>query len=192
MHPIEGVFDGYIPYIDFGSTIPFDADKGSGPRSQRKPTIIREDLGAPVFVVNSETETQAYVAARQPDTEHFRFWEVAGTSHVSVARAAAGSTEGLENPNWLSYNPAYDAAVRHMHVWLRDGTAPPEMPLIALDQGTSGAIKRDERGNAVGGIRLPDFAVPTAEHRWQRNAGCWRQPVRLFVPALPGTSQTRS
>ena len=27
------------------------------------------------------------------------------------------------------------------------------------------AIRRDQYGNALGGIRLPDFAVPTGEHR---------------------------
>ena len=32
------------------------------------------------------------------------------------------------------------------------------------------AIKRDERGNALGGIRLPEFAVPSAEHRGRGTA----------------------
>ena len=40
------------------------------------------------------------------------------------------------------------------------------MPLIETTTGEDGevTIKRDQHGNAVGGIRLPDIAVPTAAH----------------------------
>ena len=163
VQPLEGVFDGFIPYIDFASPVPFAADRG-GPRT-RTPTRIREDLEVPVFVVNSETETLAYFPARQPDNDRYRFWEVAGTSHVSVSRDAAATTPGLDAPNWMSYTPAYDAAVRHMHAWLTRGEAPPKMPPIEVSTaGGSPEIARDELGNARGGIRLPDLAVPTAVH----------------------------
>jgi len=165
VHAIEKVFDGYLPYIDFASPVPFASDR-SGQRS-RISCRIRDDLGAPVFVVNSETETVAYFPSRQPDTDTFRFWEVAGTSHVSVARAAVATTKGLDSPNWLSYTPVYNAALRHLHRWLTTGTAPPVMPPIEVTsgEGVGATIQRDSRGNAVGGVRLPAFAVPSAEHR---------------------------
>ena len=166
VHPIEKVFDSYLPYIDFASPVPFASDK-SGQRS-RASSRIRDDLGVPVFVVNSETETVAYFPSRQPDTDTFRFWEVAGTSHVSVARAAVATTPGMDSPNWLSYTPVYNAALRHLHQWLTAGTAPPVMPPIEVASGGEGAsatIRRDALGNALGGVRLPAFAVPSAEHR---------------------------
>jgi hypothetical protein len=159
VHPIEGVFHGFIPYIDFGSTIPFASDFGERVRGSRRSTLIRADLDVPVIVVNSETETLAYIGARQPDTSTFRFWEVAGTSHVSVIRGE--ERPDLESPNWLSFQPVYTASIRHMHHWLKDGTEPPKMPLIAIDEKS---IARDEHGNALGGIRLPDFVVATATH----------------------------
>lgn len=158
VHPLENVFDAYIPYIDFGSAIPFDRDFGEQRRGGRQSTLIREDLDVPVLVVNSETETLAYVGARQPDTDTFRFWEVAGTSHVSIVRGE--TPPGLDSPNWMSYQPVYMAGVRHVHRWLTDGVEPPRMPLIEVDSG----IERDENGNALGGIRLPDIVVPTASH----------------------------
>jgi len=166
VHKHAQVFDGFIPYIDFASGINLQADKQGERRRDRRPTKIRTDIRAPVFVVNSETETQAYVNARQPNTDRFRFWEVAGTSHVSIPRAAVANAPGLNSPNWLSYTPVYDAAVRHMHVWLAEGRAPPETPLIAIAEGEEGQpqVKRDELGNAIGGIRLPDMAAPTARH----------------------------
>jgi len=164
VHPLEGVFDGFIPYIDFASPVPFASDRSGSGRRQRVSSVIREDLGVPVFVVNSETETEAYFGARQADTDNFRFWEVPGTSHVNVVRLAA-HPEGLDSPNWMSYRPAYDAAVRHMHVWLAEGKTPPVMPPIEATNDGGVVIARDELGNARGGVRLPDFAVPSAEHR---------------------------
>lgn len=162
VHPIEGVFHGFIPYIDFGSTIPFDSDFEQRRRGPRQSTLIREDLDVPVLVVNSETETLAYVGARQPDTSTFRFWEVAGTSHVSVQRGE--ERPDLDSPNWLSFQPVYTASLRHMHRWLKDGDEPPKMPRIEVSTNGRTSIERDEHGNARGGIRLPDFVVATSTH----------------------------
>ncbi len=166
VHLLENVFDGFIPYIDFSSTIPFDVDKGGGRRGMGQRSPIRNDINVPVFVVNSETEAEAYLPARQPDSTTFRLWEVAGTSHVNIPRsmAASGTNEG---PNWMSYQPAYQAAIRHTHNWIVSGTEPPQMPRITMTNAQSGrrTIQRDANGNAMGGIRLPDLAVPTARHR---------------------------
>ncbi len=176
VHPKEQFFDGFIPYIDFAGGVPFARDRSGAPRGVRRSHMVRSDLGVPVLVVNSETETMAYYNARQPDTDTYRFWEVAGTSHVSVTRDAAATTEGMSSPNWLAYKPVYDAALRHMHRWLSEGKLPPRFPLIEVKKaaasanplataGTGMEIARDAHGNALGGIRLPEMVVPTAEHR---------------------------
>ena len=171
VHPFENVFDGFIPYLDFGSTAALQPDRtaylSAERRRESRTARVREDLSVPVLVVNSETETQPYLRARQPDSDRFRFWEVAGSSHVTVSRTRATARKGLESANCLTFAPVYEAAIRHMHVWLTDGTLPPMMPRIATTTDEAGrqTIKRDELGNAVGGIRLPDFAVATAEHR---------------------------
>jgi hypothetical protein len=52
-----------------------------------------------------------------------------------------------------------------MHVWLTTGKAPPKAPLIEMESTSPAKIKRDAKGNALGGIRLPDFTVASAEHR---------------------------
>ena len=67
----------------------------------------------------------------------------------------------------MSYQPAYQAAIRHTHHWIASGTEPPRMPRITMTNAQSGrrTIQRDANGNAMGGIRLPDLAVPTARHR---------------------------
>jgi hypothetical protein len=188
IHSLDRIFDAYIPYIDFARSMPFGprpavapaapsatALNSTAPILNRANTIIRTDLDVPVFVVNSETEAEGYVVSRQPNTDKFRFWEVPGSSHVNMLRANLGHPEkqlrpGLtmndfDSPNWLAYRPAYDAAIRHMHVWLTTKKAPPEAPLIEMASTNPAKIARDAKGNALGGIRLPDFAVPSSEHR---------------------------
>ena len=47
--------------------------------------------------------------------------------------------------------------------WMQNGTQPPSAPPLELSAITPSVVPvRDVLGNIVGGIRLPDFAVPTA------------------------------
>jgi len=65
VHPLEPVFDAVILH-------------GGGGR-------IRTDLKIKVWKLNSETDVIiGQAAARQPDTDNFRTWEVAGDSHVDT------------------------------------------------------------------------------------------------------------
>ena len=160
VHQIEQVFDGYIPFIDFGRVYPFATELAGGRRGATRASI-RSDLDVPVIVVNSETEVPSYHGVREQDSDRFRYWEVAGSSHVSVPRPADPGT----GANWLSYSPVYNAAIRHLHHWIKDGTEPPKMPRIETNAGSPTAeVVRDAHGNAMSGIRLPDVEVPTASH----------------------------
>lgn len=161
VHPLAGVFDGFLPYIDFGSIVPFASELGGGRRG-RSLASIRSDLNVPVIVVNSETELTSYYPVREPDSARFRLWEVPGTSHVSGSRPEERTVEGS---NWLSYSPVYEAAIRHLHHWIRDGVEPARMPRVEMKAGDPRPeVVRDEHGNAVGGIRLPELEAPTASH----------------------------
>lgn len=160
VHLVENVFDGYIPFIDFGRVFPFALEL-SGERRGATRASIRDDLDVPTIVVNSETEVPSYYGVREGDTDRFRYWEVAGTSHVSVPRPE----EPGSGANWLSYSAVYNAAIRHLHVWIKDGVAPPKMPRIEVNPGAQiPEVVRDAHGNAKGGIRLPDLEVPSAAH----------------------------
>lgn len=160
VHHIEKVFDGYIPFIDFGRVTPF-ASAIDGERRRSNRASIRADLDVPTIVVNSETEVPGYYGVREEDSDQFRYWEVAGTSHVSVPRPAEPSS----GQNWLAYSPVYNAAIRHLHNWIKDGVAPPKMPRIEVNSESQILeVVRDDHGNAVGGIRLPDLEAPSAAH----------------------------
>ena len=139
----------------------------------RGSNLLRDDLGVPVFVVNSELEAISCHPVRQPDTDAFRYWESAGTCHVSaqITRDRQGKLirDGIrvvplpEGINRIPIQPLYDAAYWHMQRWLTDGTPPPVQPKIEF-AGDPADVVRDEHGIAKGGIRLPQAAVPLAQN----------------------------
>ena len=72
---------------------------------------------------------------RQPDSDRFRYWEVAGASHVSLPAMASSSPrmerdfgfsipldESMQAINQVSVAPVVDAALHHLQSWLTDGT----------------------------------------------------------------------
>jgi hypothetical protein len=141
------------------------------------PGRFRDDLDVPVMVVNTECEAVLYATSRQPDTERFRFWEVAGASHAPAPMMAAigakvvrdfatpfevsgGLADATIPPSTVEWLPVYDAALVHLSRWLGGGAPPPSQPRIDLSD--DGSVARDRHGNAKGGIRLPDVEVPVA------------------------------
>src|SRR3546814_20207502 len=59
-----------------------------------KPVHIRSEIEAPVLTIITETDLASplvgYVRARQPDTDHLRTWEIAGTAHADTYTLGAG------------------------------------------------------------------------------------------------------
>ncbi|GAC1535856.1 MAG: hypothetical protein NVS3B12_18270 [Acidimicrobiales bacterium] len=85
--------------------------------------LLRDDLDVPVMVVNSELEATACFTVRQPDNDRFRYWEAAGTSHVSAQSLAARAEKYerefgvrppvIEGRNEVRMIPVFDAAIHH-------------------------------------------------------------------------------
>jgi hypothetical protein len=184
VQPLAGAIDGFLLHIYFGSGSPLvvgDAvvnivnpsepiDTRTALRGRNR---LRDDLDVPVMVVNSELEAIACYPVRQPDTERFRYWEAAGTCHVSrqamelrIPKYTRDFGTPLPMPaavNEIPMMPLYDAALHHMHQWLTTGTPPPTAPRIEFT-GDPPEVARDEDGLARGGIRLPQVAVPLAQN----------------------------
>ena len=183
--PHAPLFDAFVLTVHFGRGTPLNMG-GAGPTPsimelndppytfRAHHTRLRTDLGVAIMVFNSETEVRDYGSARQDDDDRFRLWEVAGASHASgasqqlermFARDLGGArpsvaAAGGPPANDLDRAPVMSVFYRHLRPWLVDGTPPPSLPRIELDE--SGAIRRDEHGIAMGGIRLPDVEVPLA------------------------------
>jgi len=152
---------------------------------------IRPDITIPVIKVLSETERDT--ARRQPDQDKVRVWPVAGATHseqYSLLSRAAFLQRDLQRPavdtcdtparSRVEIRYVYNAATDALVKWLNTGLAPPHAPMLTYDEtaetpaapagrgGRGGGptekpLKRDEHGNALGGIRLAEIAVPVAK-----------------------------
>ena len=83
-----------------------------------------------------------------------------------------GAASPCERPPY-SHVPFYhvmDAAFDHLQKWVKDGTLPPTAPPIETSSvGPPAVVVRDEHGNARGGIRLAEHAVPTGVNTGQNS-----------------------
>ncbi len=190
IQPDTRAFDAFYIHIFFGNGAPLEEPPAaSRPTIQRVEDImplavkmppgshrLRDDLDTPVLLMNSETESTLYRPIRQPDTDRFRFWEVAGCAHGCAAGSRFMTSSwprdlGLDGHPMapkagnkvLSHEPVNSAGLAHLQRWLTDGTPPPIQPRLVFE-GDPPRLKRDANGNAEGGIRLPQVAVPTATH----------------------------
>jgi hypothetical protein len=183
VQPITRRFDAFFLVMYFGGGTPLEvgdavmtvrepSDGGGGPRIPEGLHLLRDDLGVPVMVVNTECEATSCLPVRQPDSDRFRYWEVAGASHVSLPAMASSSPrmerdfgfsipldESMQAINQVSVAPVVDAALHHLQAWLTDGTPPPVLPRITF-AGDPPEMARDDDGIALGGIRLPQVEVP--------------------------------
>jgi hypothetical protein len=145
--------------------------------------FIRVDLQQPVLFLNTETDITVLGAGfsvhNQPDSRTFRMWEVAGTTHADAyllqQAGADAARSGLAVPPFNCGDPpinvgpgtfATRAAVHALARWtrepeLRPSSGPRFSVQILSAPNPAAVIDRDPAtGNAIGGIRLPQLAVP--------------------------------
>jgi hypothetical protein len=98
------------------------------------------------------------------------------------AAANMGAASPCDRPPY-SHVPFYqvmNAAFDHLQKWVKDGTLPPTAPPIETSSvGPPAVVVRDDRGNALGGIRLSQHAVPMAVNTGQNSGSGF---CRLSVP----------
>ena len=168
IQPIHNLYQGFLYY---------DAAGG-----------LRSDTKVPAISVGTEFGAAFPVIAAAGDNPFLRRWSVAGTSHVSFEemdgyvdvetlrdgflRSPDGKPVSLtqatpgckQNPLWskvpteLVLNSAYEHLIR----WINDGMAAPVAPQFG--RNADGTLKRDAEGELLGGIRLPQLRVPTAQN----------------------------
>ena len=154
---------------------------------------IRTDLDVPVFTFETETDVllRGYVAARQPDTELIRTWEVAGTAHGDYYTFISGRDDTVGDPVFASVieetsilgflncekpmnngpqHYVFNAAVRALNAWVAGGEPPPSSPRLALNDSNSDYLY-DDQGNVQGGIRTPYVDAASAVLLGEANLG---------------------
>jgi hypothetical protein len=134
---------------------------------------------------------------RKPDSDtaedKFAMWELAGACHgwtwqYDYGDAAAADLEraGLSEARTsfflgplqpeINLYMAEKAAYEWLDRWVAEGTSPPSADYIEILDGDP---VRDQHGNAAGGLRMPEIAVPVATY------------TGLFVPGPDGTDAIR-
>jgi len=118
--------------------------------------------------------------ADRPIPPNVRMYDIAGASHVIVAKPPA---DCKMPPGRLDWAPVSRAGLVRLDAWVALNTKPPanelmplepagaEPPALRAPSHLSAAViqvpKRDADGNAIGGVRLPDLAVPFGTHGGQ-------------------------
>lgn len=214
--PIAKIFNGYLVHSRGKTGAALSASVAAP-----DPTLTRTDLRVPVLTFIAETDLVGrglgYQAARQPDTDAFRTWEVAGTAHadaynLGIGDADPGNRSGdaalfqamltpsaevyggiisCDTPiNTGPHTYVLRAAVRGLDQWIRSGQPP--RPHAPLEMTSPTEFTRDDLGIARGGIRTPqvDFPVAVLSGVGQSGAGF----CGLFgttVPLTPAQITTR-
>jgi hypothetical protein len=183
----QGAYDGYLIHSR-GANGAALRQSPLTPIPTPGPTLIRTDLTQPVLTFQSEFDSRL---PRQADTAKFRWWEVAGTTHIDAYSASVGSTDygdlagaqalfdrmvtpfsGPFPPfgsctfgiNAGAHHWVFQAAMSRLNTWLTFGAPPPIAPRLNTSDGTgAGALVLDANGNATGGIRTPNVDVPIAK-----------------------------
>jgi hypothetical protein len=169
VQPLTKEFDGFFVHSRGASAMPPApgkyADVASGITGT--PTIFRTDQDAPVLDVQTETDVGSVLnsySVRQPDTDRFRLWEVAGTAHAD-AHLVGSLGQSLNCGVPINNGPMHvvaKSALRALNTWVQTGKAPVVAPRIDVAAGQHPQIVRNVDGLALGGIRTPPVDVPVA------------------------------
>jgi hypothetical protein len=156
IQPLHNVYDGFMLSV------------GGGP--------LRTDLKTKLLRINSEVEMVGNQSRfRQPDTDVFRSWEIAGASHLDYwfvmfrngiqGRDALGTptfTCGLEPLSHVNNKYVANAGYKQLVDWVRFNRAPSVATPIEVTSVSPAVLPRDENGLVLGGIRLAAVDVPIA------------------------------
>lgn len=187
IEPLHRLFDGYYLFLGIGGK-------------------LRTDIDTKALKINTENDVLLLGegAARQDDHAYLRTWEIAGASHVSygstLVRGPLLARDGLPSASMacdkpalsrVSPTPVLNTGYAQLSRWIDRDELPPSAPRIALSSvgaaGQPSEAQRDARGNALGGIRVPDHDVPTATNTGVNTGAGF---CRLFGSSEPFDADT--
>ncbi len=191
--PLAEVYDGFLVHSRFGPAAPLDGgsifEVLDSTTSQA--ARFRPDLRVPLVTIITETDLfggprQGYYAARQPDSQRLRVWEIAGTAHadnytILVAPIDSGSAAlrdivaayaptdqlmGQQLDHCINFAPQHhyvlQAALSQLCHWVRTGQPAPSAQPIELGDDEPPQPVLDANGLARGGVRTAWTDVPIA------------------------------
>jgi Alpha/beta hydrolase domain len=189
--PLAKVYDGFLVHSRFGAAAPLGSVSIFEEPDGVEAVPFRADLRVPLMTVITETDLiggwrTGYHAARRPDNEVFRAWEIPGTAHADNYTVRVGFIDDGSAPmddivaayaptnelmgTRLSYRTNFapqhhyvlQAAISKLNTWVRAGEPAPTSPPIALTDADPPQLVVDANGLAEGGVRTPWVDVPVA------------------------------
>ena len=152
---------------------------------------LRSDLTVPGISVNSEGLGGSFGGAGWTTSEYTRKWDVAGSTHASLygaqyIEAISQRDQSILSPDgqpktffeWINFNNVcvklppfttvdvglvYNKAIDSVRNWYKRGTPAAPSRSFVISPSPPGLPVRDADGKVEGGIRLPQFVVPTAD-----------------------------
>ena len=160
-------------------------------RGETPPRMIMINSTTDYFSLRASlSRTGAEGTTELPFPDNVRVYDIAGASHVVVRKANCELP-----PARLDWSPVSRATLLHLDDWVAKGTEPPKSRLMPLEQANGDPTvlraphhlpraiieipKRDEDGNVVGGVRLPDMEAPLG-------ANARQNPPLSFLCMLAG------
>ncbi len=160
------------------------------------PALIRTDNTAPFIQLNTQGDIEELdaAAARQPDNNYLRTWEVAGAAHIDAHEAAyetetiaheepnvaapscvfgtpiEGTGTPLDGHNQPDNMPLFeveDAAMAALQNWVTTGVQPAhgtKISTIPVLFGAYDLVNKNKYGVGEGGIRMPEAQVPAEDY----------------------------
>ena len=195
--PHDKVIDGCLVHGRGAEAMPLDG--GFVPWQYGEHRIgrhrVRSDVRVPVLTVQSETDVVLLGGgrARQPDTETFRLWEVAGAAHfdtyglqvalrdngdIPLAELSDPATPGdgaggvgpTYNSSWQMHY-VLQSALAHLGRWSRGvEPAPPAAGRLLSPDAEASSLLLSALGLVRGGVRTPWVDAPVAVHSGLREA----------------------
>lgn len=199
--PLAKVYDGFMINSRFGPGAALDGRSiFVAGDSLPKAVKLRPDLRVPTMTVVTETDVvggrlPGFLAARQPDTDKLRTWEIAGAAHADnyffkvgyidsgktplatlaaayapLKEAPGGALDKPMNPG-QPHHYVLKAALAGLDRWIATGEAPAQAQPIEVAAGSPAVLVTDANGIAKGGVRTPWVDAPTARVSGVGNSG---------------------
>lgn len=171
------VYDAYLLGVAggaFAGAYPMNQCEAAPPAGDPRRQLY--GIGVPVIQLMSQSDYLLGIGSRRPDSDQegdqFRHYEMAGAGHATPDELAFSATAvdiveaGREVPpascdqgprSRFPSSIFFDAALRNLDHWVRDGVAPPRADPIVV---RGGQPVLDRFGNVQGGLRSPYLDVP--------------------------------
>ncbi|MGO9490266.1 MAG: alpha/beta hydrolase domain-containing protein [Solirubrobacteraceae bacterium] len=160
------------------------------------PALIRTDNATPFIQLNTQGDIEELdaAAARQPDNNDLRTWEVTGAAHIDAHEASyetetlaredptvqapscvlgtpiegtGTSLDGHNQPDNMPLFEVEDAAMAALQNWVTNGVQPAhgsQISTIPLFFGAYDLVNKNRYGVGEGGIRMPEAQVPAENY----------------------------